>query len=300
MFYVVYIDVLFSVNAVMDFLVLALTGKALKKNTTFFRLFAAAVLGAACYCLYLVLPLKQMQVFSWTYFILISLGMVKLAFSVKGLKEEGRAVSTFFLVNFLTGGMINGIYHYTKLGYYIRKALKGEIKAQMTMGVLFLLAGFSWLILRYLIGKNQRRCCESASVYQVVFQMGDRTLEGTALLDTGNRLYEPISGKPVCMIESTAAKELFEDELWRAIESYYRTDEMKAEEWYRYPGIRMIPYSSVGKEKGILLAVPVERLYITKEGERRKITKPYVAVCPKAISAKGDYHILLHSELFTN
>ena len=67
-------------------------------------------------------------------------------------------------------------------------------------------------------------------------------LEVRALVDTGNRLYEPISQSPVMVVEQAFIKQYFKKE-----------DMLK---------IRAVPYHSVGKRLGILYAFPVEAMEI--------------------------------------
>lgn len=99
----------------------------------------------------------------------------------------------------------------------------------------------------------------------------------TALIDSGNGLLEPLSKKPVSIIEKAS------------IEKFQK--ELKAENF------RVVPFTSVGKERGILEAYFIEELVIKKDGECIMVEKPVIAIAKDIISAKKEYQMILHPAL---
>ena len=76
-----------------------------------------------------------------------------------------------------------------------------------------------------------------------------KTLRITALLDTGNQLRDPITGRSVLVIGAQAARELTgltPEQLKRPLETITASP---------LPGLRLIPYRAVGAENGLLLAM---------------------------------------------
>lgn len=85
---------------------------------------------------------------------------------------------------------------------------------------------------------------------------GKRTADLTALLDTGNTLQDPISGLPVLVADYVAAEKLLgitAEQLAKPIETLSGGN---------YPGLRLIPYTSVGESCGMMLGLRVDRLFI--------------------------------------
>ena len=99
-----------------------------------------------------------------------------------------------------------------------------------------------------------------------------------ALLDSGNSLREPISGKPVCIVEAGILAKL-----WEPGETQ---------------GFRAIPYHSVGCSKGILRGFLLPTLLVETEEGRIFFTDIYVAAAGEALSKTGEYQMLLQPELF--
>ena len=63
------------------------------------------------------------------------------------------------------------------------------------------------------------------------------------------------------------------------------------------PGLRMIPFRSVGCSKGILPGYPVAELTIEAEGEKISPGQVYIGVSENILSVQGSYQILLHPAL---
>jgi len=93
------------------------------------------------------------------------------------------------------------------------------------------------------------------------------------IIDTGNSLVEPISKKPVCLLEESVLQKLIEKEsaLYRAI-----------------------PYRSVGCEKGILFGVEIPEIQITYDKEVLSWKKVICAGVNHKLSTRGTYQMIIH------
>ena len=83
---------------------------------------------------------------------------------------------------------------------------------------------------------------------------GGVTRELTALVDTGNALKDPITGLSVLVVGADVAKQLLgltQEQLLSPIETMAES---------KIPGLRLIPYRSVGNPNGMMLAVKMERV----------------------------------------
>ena len=78
---------------------------------------------------------------------------------------------------------------------------------------------------------------------------GGKRVELTALHDTGNTLRDPVTGERVIVAGPEAAKELF------GLERKDLLDPARTLTCGILPGVRLIPYHSVGKTRGMLLGI---------------------------------------------
>lgn len=108
---------------------------------------------------------------------------------------------------------------------------------------------------------------------------GDRSLQLTALRDTGNTLKDPLTGRPVLVVGAQAAKTL----LGLSVEQLQKPVESMG----LIPGLRLIPYRSVGQPGGMLLALKIPAMKI---GSWRG--SGLVAFAPHSIGKAGEFEAL--------
>ncbi len=114
-------------------------------------------------------------------------------------------------------------------------------------------------------------------IYKVLVKNGNENIEFTALYDTGNVLSDPISNKPVSIVE--------ESQIIRA--------------WInKYPQkYKVIPYRSIGKENGILEGTIVDEIVI-RENNREIIKKSaIIAIYKGSLSKDGSFQMILNNGL---
>lgn len=110
---------------------------------------------------------------------------------------------------------------------------------------------------------------------------GGRTVTLTALVDTGNSLKDPISGKAVLVVDGEVARKLLdlnEAQLARPIETMASG---------KGRGLRLIPYCAIGQPKGLLLGLKADSL--TVDG---KPAESIVAFAPQTIGTGSTFQAL--------
>lgn len=138
--------------------------------------------------------------------------------------------------------------------------------------------GILVVFLVFLIKNVYIKINTKSDFYQVVLTLsGNSQCHVTALVDSGNGLIDPISKIPVSIIEE------------RVIERY--KEELREEKF------RLIPFHSVGKDRGILEAYFIEKMEIKNEGENKIIYQPIIAITKDTISTNKNYQMILHPNI---
>lgn len=105
----------------------------------------------------------------------------------------------------------------------------------------------------------------------------ERKCRITALLDSGNGLLEPISKMPVSIIEERVAGQY---------KKYLKKEKF-----------RMVPFHSLGEERGMLEAYFIEKMEIRGKEGVRVIKNPIIAISKGTISANEKYQMILQPEI---
>jgi len=259
----------------MNCLVLLLVKKILKQTTTWLRLLAASIAGAAWVCFVSFFGINNQIMEFILSNIIIGLLMIIIAFGIKDIQRVIRNLAGLYISTFLLGGIFNSIYYHTNIGYYLNKIIRGEDERKSDIGIFLLIGIAAFFIAMKMIYITDQKKKLRQNLFEVHIELNGNTIKTTGLLDTGNSLYEPISRKPVSIIEYDLIKAYLEE---------------------GKPNLRVIPFKSIGKEQGIMYGITVNQLIIDKES--LSVNNAVLGFYDKNFSKKNGYHMILHPDLF--
>lgn len=277
--YVVYLDVFYIINFIMDLLLIYLTGKVLKINLNRIRLIISASAGALYAVIIVILkPLQNHFLFLTLMNILAALLMIWIAFAYQGFITYFKRTITLLVITFLMSGIMNYIYYSTNLGVYIRTIVVGSTNQGLQLRK-FIFATVSAYILLNVIKRFLFSLKKDHIYCDVHLSYAGKEIQAKALIDTGNDLKEPISGSDVQIAEYKVLKPLLEG------------DELAKEK------LCVIPYHSIGKNEGILYGIRMDNLRIINEKQEKTISKPIVAIYKGTLSQNNKYSIILNKNI---
>ena len=83
------------------------------------------------------------------------------------------------------------------------------------------------------------------------------------MIDTGNLLKDPITGTPVIVVEKQSLKEIIEEEILNQIEGILEGKYIDTKYTENYISkFRLIPFSSLGKQNGMLIGFKPDEVKI--------------------------------------
>ncbi len=261
----VYIDSVFFINLVMDLYLLALTGRILGRTAAFRRVFAGSMVGAAGYCIVLCLPKIPYALKVFLGMIPVGALMVKIACRTGGFGELLRGLGILYTCSFFFGGFI--LFLRDKIGLF---SGYGDSRAVLLGGAFAGFALFRKLILFYRERKRELFC-------RVSLSGNSGPVEFAALIDTGNGLREPVSQRPVAILDAEQWEKL---EIWMKPEKY-----------------KIIPYHSLGKENGVMEGYEIDTMKVKGKSGEKQFDKVIIAICKGKVSQKGSYQMILPPEL---
>ena len=249
MYFEVYIDQFFAEQLFFGYLLLYLTMLALGEKRTVRKILTADFLFAIFQCGYLFTENR------W-------LPAAGLLLSAAAAFERGRRIRGIFFLFFITlcfGGTAQAV-----LSLLPVPAAAGGLAA-------FFLLRFLW---------KRIKICRQLKDQEVSVSLfwENKSMTFRALVDTGNRLREPLTRQPVSILDAESARKFLGDD------------------WDRKKGFFLIPYHSIGREHGWMRAVILDKMCIRTSSGKSEIERPLFAVSNERISLKDSYQVILNPE----
>lgn len=280
----VYIDMVFLTNFLMDFLILRLAGRLFCCRASLLRTALAAALGALSSCLILLYLRDFLMPVPVLFHGLTALCMVKIGCRVRWDALFLRVLSAFYMTAFLLGGFWD--------------VLSGGRLRGLT--AFLWMAGISYVLFTAAGRFREFLKTKTEHMYQVELCFQGKKIQIKGFYDTGNRLRDFASRKPVCVISAEALSELLPPG-WQAeglLEQAAGREE--ASEEVRRLKPHVLPFQSVGNTEGLVLAVTLDEMRISGSHQTIQVEQPVVAVAQKGLLAEKDYQIILNAGLMEN
>ena len=134
----------------------------------------------------------------------------------------------------------------------------------------------------------------------IKIKLNNEEIKTKAMIDSGNMLKEPITGTPVIVVESTLLEGAMPHEILKNLEKIIGGDFREIDEEIKKEYItklKLIPYSSLGKQNGMLLGIKPDFIEIEKEENFEKIDDVIIGIYNKSLTKKGEYRALVGIEL---
>ncbi|MHB1127103.1 MAG: sigma-E processing peptidase SpoIIGA [Bacillota bacterium] len=296
---IVYLDVVFLINLLMDYVVLWAVGRFGQFKTTLIRLVAGALLGAT-YSLAVFLPDPGLLL-TIAGKVLFSAGMVLVSYSWQSLRRSLQAMVYFYMVAFAMGGavlgavyVLGGVAESTTGGLFV---LTGSVRATWLIAALV----SAWIVGRWGSIFIKRNLMSKLFKIPVIICFGENRFSTNALVDTGNQLKDPVSQQPVMIAEYGLIKVLFPPTVQKLFEN---ADEPDLDDIIRALAgtawatrIRIIPFTTIGKRRGMLLGLRPDMVIIVTEAKPVTVIDVVVGVYQKRLSPEGTYRALLSPDL---
>ena len=292
----IYIDIVFIENLLMNYIILFATGIILKIEAKHIRLILASLVGA----IYTIIAyVSALKIYSNIFLkFILSLMIIYIALNPKSIKKLFKYTLIFYLTSFVFGGAAFALIYIVKPQEILKN--NGLVLNSNSLKVIFISAiiAFVIIIIGFKIVKNK---ISSKDMFcDIKIKINQKEIETKAMIDTGNFLKEPITNTPVIVVEHTLLYECMPKEILNHIESILGGDfseipeNIKEEYMSR---LKVIPFSSLGKQNGMLLGIKAEEVMIKKEEENKRKENIIIGIYDKSLTKRGEYRALVGIEL---
>lgn len=282
MAYIVWLDVLFVNNLVMDFFLLRLVKKLCGGKAGVWASLAAAAFGAAGYCLLLVVPFGLLWKNILTH-VVVNTVMVSFGCGLRTGKKIGKGIAGLYIAGFLLGGMME----------FVKRLFGGSGLSGILLTATCCYLVYTVVLPLYLVRREKTKI-----YYRVVLKLGERKTELMALFDTGNRLYDPIFCSPVNIIRQETLEKLFDMVTVKELREFQQGKTGREQgNTFRKMQPHFLTFSSLGCTTGLLVAVTLDTMYLESENSQKVIHHPVVAFSGEDNSYFGNCQMILHPNL---
>ena len=293
----IYIDVVLIENLIMNYIILLATGLILKIKIKHIRLIIGSLLGA----IYTIIGyMGILEIYSsFILKIILSIMIVYIAYYPQTLKKMWKELLFFYLTSFVFGGVAFSLIYIVKPQEIIMKNGLFLGTYPLKTVILGAIVAFVIIITAFKIIKN--KISKKDLICEITVEIEDKKIITKALIDTGNMLKEPITNTPVVVIEHTLLYDVLPKEILNHLEEIIGGDfkEIPEEIKNKYVSkLKLIPYSSLGKQNGMLLGIKTKKLIIVKGEEKEKIEKENIilGIYDKSLTKKGEYRAIIGME----
>ena len=266
---VIYVDTLFVLNGAVDYLLLLAAARLAGEPLDRLRSALGAVLGGG-YAVAVFLPGLDFLARPPCRLAAAVL-MVLTAFWRS--RRLLRQVVIFFALACAFGG---GVLAIGLLGGRGLTLSAGVLSSAMDLKIVLLSAAGCYAALSLVLRGAGRHAGPGGELRQVRLTLGERQTELTALVDTGNTLTDPATGRPVLVAEADCLAPLLPAGVRlgpEALEDPAGALEGLEGPWRRR--FRLLPYRAVGVERGLLLALRLDKVQVGGEDRGALVSMPY-------------------------
>lgn len=288
----IYIDIIFIENLIINYIILYATGIITKTKLKNIRILIASLIGATYSIIYYILKLEIYS--SFIIKIVLSAVMISIAYNTKNFKTLGKKVILFYLVSFVFAGAALGIIYMANSqditiqngvlvgSYTIKTILLGIIIA-----FIIIIVGFN--VAKTKISKKDLIC-------NIEIKLNNKNIKTKAMMDTGNFLKEPITNIPVAVVEHTLLYDVIPKEILNNMDKILGGDLEILPENIKNEYIsklKVIPFSTLGKQNGMLLGIKADELIVQNEDGEKIIDKVIIGIYNKSLTKRGEYRALV-------
>lgn len=292
----IYMDIIIVENLIMNYIILYATGLISKCKIYYLRIFLASLIGA----IYVIGQyISNLSIYSNIFIRLaLSIIIVFIAFNPKNVKHMFKMLVLFYMTTFTFGGVAIYLMYVLKPQDLIIK--NGMYVGTYVLKVVFIGAVFGTVILIVAFKFVKNKITKNDMLCKIKIKINEKEKILNAMVDTGNMLREPLTGNPVVVVEKTSLYDLVPKEILDNTENILGGDFEGIPNYIKNEYIsrlKIIPFSSLGKQNGMLVGIKSEDLEVLGEHSKKRC-EVVIGIYNKSLTKRGEYNALIGIELY--
>ena len=220
--------------------------------------------------------------------------MVYVGFKPQNMKNMWKQELIFYLTSFIFGGVALYLIYFIKPQDVFIK--NGIFVGEYVLKAIFLGGIIAYIVIKISIKIIKTKINAKDMYCNIKIKLEDKEIKTKAMIDTGNLAKEPITNTPVVIVESSLLEEILPKNILNNIDNILAGKIENIEQNY-ISRLRCIPFSSLGKQNGMMLGIKADEILIEKEEERKISRNIIIGIYDKSLTKRGEYRALVGLEL---
>lgn len=295
----IYLDVVWALNFLLDFMLLMLTKALVRDNTKIIRIVFGAFIASLIVPITIYFPDHYINSFSGK--IVYSFIIILSSFGYITVYRYLKLLFMFYFTTFAIGGGLVGL-HFL-FSNPITMSSSGIVTFNKGYGDpvswLFVIIGFPvvWYFTKYRMDKHVSEKIRYDQLYPVTIEMKDQRYSTMGYIDSGNQLTDKLSNKPVVICDEVFLKQWFTEEDWFNLKEAYETLNMDLipQDWESR--VQIVPYQGVAGSHSYLFTLRPDQLIVRYDNSQIVSQKLLIGIQFGELTKDKSYHCLLHPQI---
>ncbi|MBO1004944.1 sigma-E processing peptidase SpoIIGA [Pseudogracilibacillus auburnensis] len=294
---VVYLDIIWLLNFLVDSFLLWTTAILLKKSVSLIRILLGGFLGSLL-ILSAITPLATLATHPISKGV-ISICMIFIVFGFKRMKQFTTILFTFYFMTFLMGGILLGTHYFLffQMGESSASIVQNFRGYGDPVSWIFIIAAFpiAWQFSRRRIVGMTISNIQYDMLHEVNVEINEIKFTLLGLVDSGNQLFDPISKMPVMIISVEKLKEILPEEiLYLADDQIDLYDAVTSLDSSWSSLMRLIPAKTLGNNQNLLCALKPEYIAISNKSGVKIKKNALIVFTNQILSNDGSFQCIIH------
>lgn len=295
----IYLDAVWTLNILLDLMLLMLTRALAHDRTPFIRVLAGAFVASVIVPVTIYYPDSFLGTLLGK--LLFSLCIMFSAFSFISVRRLFKQLLLFYFLTFSIGGTLTGLHFMMNQPFAITSGGVMTLSSGYGDPVswLFIVLGFPfvWLFSKRRMEQHAGEKIRYDQIHRTMITIRGLSVSAAGYLDSGNQLSDPLTRYPVIVGDEALMKSWFTDEEWTSLKTACEQLDLSRlpEKWLDQ--IKMIPYQGVEGTSRFLFALRPESVTIQYEQHVITADQVYIGIQFGRMTDDGSYNCLLQPRL---
>lgn len=258
----IYLDIVLLENILLNYIIILSTAIISKEKIKFLKIILSSIVGGIFAIITYITNLPI--IWGVTIKIMISIIMMKIAFEERKINKFVKILIFFYLVSFTFGGIAFMLLFFINPQNIIIN--ENRFVGTYPLKIAVLAGGLGFIIITIVAQIIKNKLTKNNMICELEIFYKGKNKKMKTMLDTGNLLKEPISNEDVIIVEKESLRDMISNDILENINIILKGNMLDFQNIYSYK-IKIIPFSSLGNDNGLLIGFKPDYIKVYGEEE---------------------------------